>query len=149
MSPVRRELAFFLPAAAVLAADQLSKFWVRRYLDYGESLPLEAPVRLTHIANPGGVFGLVAPPSLLVVLTLVITVLLLLAYRQPVFDRGWLRPALGMIMGGGLGNLVDRLRQGFVTDFIDLRVWPVFNLGDSAVVGGVALIVYFLVAKKH
>lgn len=146
--PVRRELAFFLPAAAVLAADQLSKFWVRHYLDYGQSLPLEAPVRLTHVANPGAVFGLVAPPLLLVVLTAAVTLLLLLFYRQAAFDRGWLRPALGMVMGGGLGNLIDRLRQGFVTDFIDLRVWPVFNLGDAAVVAGIGIMVYFLMVKR-
>lgn len=145
---LRTELKFFLPALGVTAADQLSKFWVRSSLGLGESVPVLGPVRLSHVANPGAAFGLLAHPLFLALLSLAVVLLLVLSYRQPVFD-GWLmRPALGIVLGGGVGNLIDRLRYGFVTDFVDFRVWPVFNLADSAIVVGSLLLVYLLLVGQ-
>ncbi len=146
---MKRELAFFLPALGVGAADQLSKLWVRSSLALGESVPLLGPVRLNHVANPGAVFGLPAPSLVLVGLVAVIMIVLLLSYRQPYFDGWLLRPVLGMLLGGGVGNLIDRLRLGYVTDFVDLQVWPVFNLADSVIVAGTAVLMYSLMFRRR
>lgn len=144
---MKKELTFFLPALGVAVADQLSKLWIRSYLAPGDFIPV-GPVRLTHTANPGAAFGLLAHPAFLIALTAAVIVLLILSYRQPYFDSALVRPTLGLLLGGGVGNLIDRLRLGYVTDFIDLRVWPVFNLADSAVVVGTALLAYFLLLRR-
>ncbi|MEK7849150.1 MAG: signal peptidase II [Chloroflexota bacterium] len=146
---MKRELAFFLPALLVGVADQLTKLWVRSYLTVGESVPLLGPVRLTHVANPGAVFGLPGHPLVLIALILIVLFVLVLTYRQPYFDSLLLRPVLGMLLGGGVGNLIDRLRLGYVTDFVDLRVWPVFNLADSVIVVGTIALLYFVLFPKR
>lgn len=114
----------------------------------GDFYPLLAGVRLTHTTNPGAAFGLLAHPGFLTGLSLAVIAVLLLFYRQPLFDSPFLRPALGVVLGGGVGNLLDRLRQGYVTDFVDLRVWPVFNLADAAIVVGSGVLVYVLLLGK-
>jgi signal peptidase II len=145
---MKRELAFFLPALGVGVADQLSKLWVRSHLALGESVPLLGPVRLTHIGNPGAVFGLPAHPLVLIGFVAAIILVLLIWYRQPYFDGLLLRPVLGMLLGGGVGNLIDRLRLGYVTDFVDLQVWPVFNLADSVIVVGTMALMYSLIFRR-
>lgn len=146
---MKRELAFFLPALLVGGADQLTKLWVRSHLAVGESVPLLGPVRLTHVANPGAVFGLPGHPLILIGLIVIILLVLVLSYRQPYFDYLPLRPVLGMLLGGGVGNLVDRLRFGYVTDFVDLRVWPVFNLADSVIVVGTIALLYLIFFQRR
>lgn len=141
-------MSFFLPALGIAGADQLSKLWVRSYLLEGEFVPLLAGVRLSHTANPGAVFGLLAHPLFLIGLSLSVILALVLSYRQPIFDSWLMRPALGMVLGGGVGNLIDRLRLGYVTDFIDLRVWPVFNLADASIVVGSGVLAYVLLFHK-
>ena len=143
---MNRSLAFFIPALGVAAVDQLSKFWIRQNLALGQSLPPEGVIRLTHIPNQGGAFGLSASPWFLASITGVVLLSLLLFYRQ--ISSLSLRASLGLIMGGGVGNLVDRLRQGYVTDFIDLRVWPVFNLADSAITIGSLLALYLILFRR-
>ena len=141
-----RELAFFLPAIGVLVADQLSKAWVRQNLALGESLPPDAPLRLTHIHNAGAVFGITANPVFLALLNAAVLLFVLLYYRR--LSSLALRAGLGLVLGGGVGNLVDRLRMGYVTDFLDIRVWPIFNLADSAVVVGSAIVLYLVLRGK-
>ncbi|MEE8471941.1 MAG: signal peptidase II [Dehalococcoidia bacterium] len=145
-----RELFLFLPAAAVVAADQLTKVWIRSFLAYGRSIPEDGPVRLTHIENSGAAFGILANQGILITITAIAGVAaLLLYYRYPAFNIPSFQVALGMALGGAVGNLIDRLRFGQVTDFIDLRVWPVFNLADSAIVVGMGLLGLLLLIRKE
>ena len=151
-------IVFFSLTLLVIAADQLSKIWIRSNLAIGESLPETGLVRLTHISNTGAAFGLFQGHSfpLTIVALVGATVILLFAlyfYRRfPFYDRRLGKLALGLMLGGTIGNLIDRLNQGFVTDFIDIGIWPTFNVADSAVVVGVILFVYRLLvfsgAKK-
>ncbi|MDP6100606.1 MAG: signal peptidase II [Dehalococcoidia bacterium] len=145
---MNRELAFFTPAIGVVIADQLTKQWVRSSVPMDSTVSILGPVRFTHLANPGAVFGLPAHPLVLVGLIVVIMVALILSYRQSYFDGWLLRPVLGALLGGGVGNLIDRLRMGYVTDFVDLQVWPVFNLADSIIVVGTAALMYSLVFRR-
>ncbi len=136
---------FFLIALLVVATDQLSKLWIRSNLATGESLPETGLFRLTHVHNTGAVFGLFPDQSfpLAIVALIAIVVLLLLVifiYRRfPFLDSRLGKPALGLILGGTVGNLIDRLRFGYVTDFIDIGIWPAFNIADSTIVVGVIL----------
>ncbi len=141
----KRDLLFFVIAALVLAADQLTKFLIRANLSPGESIPEEGIVRLIHVTNTGGVFGLFASQTFLLVFTAVLGVVaILFYYRYLPFDSSLFRSGLGLQLGGAIGNLIDRLLYGHVTDFVYVRVWhdfhwPAFNIADSAIVVGVTM----------
>ncbi len=154
-----RSVVFFLTALLVVAADQFSKIWIRSNLATGESLPETGLFRLTHVHNTGAAFGLFQHQSftLTIVALIGIAVLLLftlLFFRHfPFLDNRLGMPALGLVLGGTVGNLIDRLRFGYVTDFIDVGIWPAFNIADSAITVGAILLAYSLLfltrAKKH
>ena len=144
----RRHLLFFSVAMSVLVADQLTKGLVRLHLIPGQSFPAQGLARITHIANSGAAFGILSNQGPLLMVTAGIGIAALLVYyRFPFFDGILTRMGLGLQLGGAAGNLVDRLQFGHVTDFIDLRVWPVFNLADSAIVVGVIILAYFLITS--
>ena len=129
---------------SVVLIDQLSKFLALQYLSSQTSILLIPQVLdLTLVRNPGVAFGLFSgyAPALFTVITVSLVLLFLIANRThgtSAADR-W---ALSLILGGAIGNWIDRLRFGAVIDFIDFRVWPVFNLADAAITIGVSL--YFI-----
>jgi len=166
-------VALFLAASLIIAADQLSKMWVRSYPE-GHLIYKAGFFRLTHVHNTGAVFGLFQGQSfaLAIVAFLGVIVFLFLALflhrRLPLLASMPNRIALGLIIGGTVGNLVDRLRfifdstagnlverlnLGYVIDFIDFRVWPAFNIADSSIVIGViifaCILLSFAIAEKH
>lgn len=146
-----RSAAFFLIALPVVAADQLSKFAIRASLSIGESFPETGFFRLTHIHNSGAAFGIFQGQSLpLTILALVsigtLLFLVIFMYRRFYFletARGKL--SLGLILGGTVGNLIDRISFGYVIDFIDIGIWPAFNIADSSVVIGAGLLAFWLI----
>ena len=140
----RQTWAFPLITLLVVVADQLSKLWIRLNLLPGQSLPEEGTLRLTYVTNKGVAFGL--PLELpLAFSILLIVVILFLVYRYS--NTLLLVIASALLLGGTIGNLIDRLRFGGVIDFIDIHLfgdfhWPAFNLADSALVIGVILLAY-------
>lgn len=128
---------------AVLLLDQATKLAALRMLADHRPHPVAgAWLFLTLARNPGGAFGILPQAAVyLTVASAVIAVAILLYARAAVTHSSLLTVALGMLLSGAVGNLVDRLRLGYVVDFIDLRVWPVFNVADIAVTAGVALVV--------
>lgn len=140
----------------VVTFDQLSKFWIRTNLLQGESLPEVGFLRLTHVMNPGFVFGLPGNRILLLVLPIlaILSIVTFFFYYLPGHCRfpmtGLCYICLGLILGGAVGNLADRLRLGYVTDFIDVRLWndfhwPAFNFADSSIVVGTCVLIYALI----
>jgi signal peptidase II len=129
-------------AGAVLLVDQVTKELALRALSDGPVDLVEGALTLRLTFNSGGAFGLLQGlPELFGVATLVIVILILVWVRK--LDEPRAAVPLGMILGGGLGNVFDRVVRDFggrVVDFIDLHVWPVFNLADSAIVIGVCLV---------
>lgn len=134
----------------VIAADRYAKEWVTSNLAIGQSWPQEAPIRLTYVVNTGAAFGLLPNYSLFLVLIAFLVIGMVLIYQRYLPARSFLvQVALGLQLGGAVGNLVDRLRYGYVIDFIDVRVWPVFNLADFSISLGVALLAYVLIFSKE
>ncbi|MCL5677274.1 MAG: signal peptidase II [Firmicutes bacterium] len=133
-------------AIAVFLLDFATKALVRHLMPGQSSLPvIRGVLYLTHVRNPGAAFGLLANQTgLFIVITLAVVALILYYARQVKGASPWMHIALGLQLGGAMGNLVDRLRFGRVTDFLDFRVWPVFNLADSAIVAGVALFFWLM-----
>lgn len=146
----RPALLFALCAALVVALDQLTKAAVSSRLFLSEPVPVLGDyVRLTLVHNTGAAFGLFPGSRLpfIIVSLLAVSVVLYLCTRETY--RGVpQRLLLGCILGGAIGNLVDRIRLGWVVDFIDVGLgpvrWPVFNVADSAVTVGVILLVWYL-----
>lgn len=128
----------YLWAVIAFTADRVSKAVVSRFMTPGESLPVvEGILHLTYVRNPGAAFGLLTGRTLLLTTITVIMVggILWWHHRSP--ERHFLSPLpAGLLVGGALGNLTDRIFHGAVTDFFDLQVWPVFNVADIAIVVG-------------
>jgi len=126
---------------AVLIADQWVKARIAAALPVGASVPLiPGLVSLTHVANRGVAFGLLADVAPLLPVLAVLTLVLLLAYNR---GRQFSSPAVAGVAcmaGGAIGNLVDRVRLGHVVDYLDVHFWPVFNLADVAIVIGAGLL---------
>jgi len=124
-------------AAAVLIADQLTKQLVRSSLALGASRHLFPGVTLVHAQNSGIAFSLLTGSDLGVIIVTFLVVAVVLTYFARQGERRGIWLACGLIVGGALGNLADRLRAGLVTDFIKLPHWPAFNLADAAITLGV------------
>lgn len=143
-------VVFFLTALLVVVADQLSKRWIRSNLEDGQSLPATGLFRLTHVHNTGLAFGLFQDHSFpltivaLIGIGVILLFVLFIYHRFPFLDSRLGKLALGLVLGGTIGNLIDRLRLGYVTDFIDIGIWPAFNIADSAIVIGVIIFAYSL-----
>jgi len=138
----RRDLPFFLLAGAVFAFDQLTKAIVRSSLALGESWPSDDwLVKITHVTNTGAAFGLFQEGGGIFTI-LAIAVAIMIIYYFPRIQRGdWaLRLAMGLQLGGAVGNLIDRLQHGYVTDFISVSSFPVFNVADTSITLGVVIL---------
>lgn len=137
-----------LTAVAVLVIDQAVKVAVRGSLQPGEEREvLGSVVQLTYVRNTGVAFGQLSGNGALVALLVAAAVGILLWYFLTHLDTPWIWLPAGMVVGGALGNVIDRVGQGAVTDYVKLPGWPSFNVADVAITGGVILMV--VVAELH
>ena len=139
-------MRLLLTALLIIIADQLSKHFITSMLQAGESIVLiENFLHITFVRNPGAAFGMLPYRTIFfVVITIVVVIFIFYYYRLLSADHRLLRFSLALLLGGAIGNLIDRLRTGYVVDFIDFKIWPpVFNVADSAIVIGIGL---FLIA---
>ena len=149
-TPLYRDWTLLQMAALVLALDQLTKFVVRQTLEWHYSWPYHGFFRFTHVQNTGSAFGLFQGHNLpLLFVSLVGVVVLAYIYRSQERPGLLMRTSIALMLGGAVGNLLDRIVQGHVTDFIDIGPWPVFNLADSAIVIGLVLMAWLLVMRRN
>ena len=129
-------------SALVLALDQAAKAAIEAHLVIGEHVDVLGPLGLTLSHNAGVAFGLAggAGAPLIAITLVALGVVAFLFARDP--TRPWMWVAAGLLAGGAIGNLVDRVRADAVTDFVDLPPWPPFNLADVAITVGVLLLVF-------
>ena len=140
---------FVLPLAVVIL-DQFSKYIVVENMALGESIPIiEEVFHLTYILNPGAAFGMFAHNRLFFIAIAVIVIGIIILARREILASPWeVKAGCGLFLGGAIGNLIDRARQGLVIDFFDFRVWPVFNIADIAICIGVGLIIWNLLKTE-
>ena len=152
-------LQLVLVAGTLVALDQLTKAVVLARMTLHESIVvIPGFFNLTRVHNPGGAFGFLAGDSgpwrhwLFLGAALLALILILYFYHQTPKNKPWLRLALGLISGGAVGNLIDRVRFGEVVDFLDFYLgqlhWPAFNIADSGVTVGVIIFIVHIVFKK-
>ncbi|MCX5725739.1 MAG: signal peptidase II [Candidatus Saganbacteria bacterium] len=141
---------FYLIAATCFFLDQLTKFLVRIYIVPGRPLNIIPGVlNLTYIKNVGAAFGILYGQTyfLLAVGVAVMAAVLYYHFRVP-RDQKLIHVSLALIFGGSLSNFLDRLLNGYVMDMIDIRFWPVFNIADTVIVIGVAILLYEILTEK-
>ena len=137
-------------SAVVIFLDQATKFWIQSRMAYGESVPVISSIfHITYILNPGAAFGILENQTWFFV-CVAFLLLAAIAYIYPRLpaDRPFLKLGAGLLTGGAIGNLIDRIRIGFVVDFFDFRVWPIFNVADICIVCGVACLAYVLLTTS-
>ena len=141
-----RILLFAIPT--VFLFDQITKYLVKSNLRLHESWPSEGFVRITYGTNSGTAFGLFPNQTVFLIVSSVLAIgFIFYFYRVHATPSRLLRLAIGLQLGGAAGNLFDRLRQGFVVDFIDVGRWPVFNIADSSIVVGIGLLIAVTMAE--
>ncbi len=147
----RQSFIFLAIAIFVVAIDQLSKWWIRSNLAPGTSLPREGIFRLTHVQNTGFAFGILTNQAFLLTIVSLISILFILFFYYRFSPPSILSTiSVGLIFGGSVGNLIDRIRLGYVTDFVDVRLWrdfhwPMWNAADASItVGAIILIISLL-----
>ena len=132
-------------ALAALGADQLTKSVVSSNLALDEGIHVVGPFSIHHVQNSGIAFGLFSSATAAVIaLTSVAVAWMLVFFARSGSRHPILPAALGLVIGGSLSNLIDRVRLGHVTDFLDFKYWPAFNLADTFIVIGVVILFFVL-----
>ncbi len=149
----------FLVAAGVVGLDQISKLWISENIGFREYLvvlpALDGWLNLTQTHNSGAAFGILPQANLLFIfVAIAVVIVIVFYYRFLPADGLMVRVSLGLQLGGALGNLVDRLRFGYVIDYIQVGVthaFPVttFNVADFSIVSGVIILAYYLLFKTR
>ena len=147
----RGDFAFLAIAAAIIVGDLVTKWIIRARLDRGDAWPdPDWNVRIVHFANTGAAFGILEGAGPLLVVTSVVGVTLILVYLfNPGVASPLVRAGLALMLGGAIGNLIDRVGDGEVTDFIKFPEWPSFNVADSAITIGVIILVWALATQTQ
>ena len=133
-----------LVAVATIAADQAVKALVRSTIERGDGVDLFLGIELVNVRNRGIAFGMFPGGGILLVLFAVVALIALLVFFVRHQDRPLVWLPTGLLIGGAAGNLIDRVREGSVTDFFDLSWFPAFNLADVAITFGVITLLYVL-----
>ncbi|HWH05466.1 MAG TPA: signal peptidase II [Gaiellaceae bacterium] len=137
----RQWLGLLAIAGAAVSADQLTKQLVASALALGEEVHVAGPISIHHVQNSGIAFGLFSDwTSIVIALTALAVVCMVVFFARAAQRHPVLPVALGFVLGGSVSNLLDRVRLGHVTDFLDITYWPAFNLADTFIVTGVAIL---------
>jgi len=145
----KKNTLVFSTALLIVILDQFTKFLVKQNFQLNQSIPIIKNIlHLTYITNTGSAFGLFKGLNWFFVFFSVIVIIAIFYYlKKIVKSRKLLQFAAGLLLGGTIGNLIDRVAYGAVIDFIDFRIWPVFNIADSAVTIGVIILIVLLWKK--
>ena len=141
-----KDWVFYLIVGAVFIFDQISKEFIRLWMPLGDSWPSTGFLRIVHGTNTGSAFGLFAGFTNLLILASILGIAAVLYYFYRQGNNAIaLRISLGLIVGGALGNLFDRVVFGKVVDFISVGWWPSFNIADSAISVGMFLLIFTMI----
>ena len=138
----------FIIVTAILALDQFTKFLASKNLFLNQSIPVISQVfHFTLIHNKGAAFGILKERVPLFIIASTLAIILLYLNIKKHRKTSLYSISLGLILSGALGNLIDRLFLGYVIDFLDFRIWPVFNIADSAITVGAILLGWSMIRK--
>ena len=135
----------------VLLADQYTKLIVQQDMIVGQTIPVIHKIfHFTYVQNSGGAFGILRGRTNLFIIISIIVILFIIYFMFKEEKKDYfIKTVFSFILGGAISNLIDRMRLGYVVDFIDFQVWPVFNIADSAISIGMVLLFIRLFFKKE
>lgn len=137
---------YIILSIVILAADMVTKYFVQRKMEPYDSIPVIKNIfHITYVQNTGAAFSILKGKiffftAVSVIITLIIIFIMI---KYPIKEKIF-GIAMAMVLGGAVGNLIDRLRYGYVVDFLDFRIWPVFNIADCAIVVGTLILAYLI-----
>jgi len=148
--PYARWVNILLIASSAFALDIFTKFVIFKNLSPDQSIAVLPNIfHITLVLNKGAAFGIFNNQTVFFIALSAITILYIIFYIWRYSSYSYLITLpLGLIMGGAIGNLVDRVRFGYVIDFLDFRIWPVFNVADSAITVGAVILMWSILLKK-
>ncbi len=136
-------------ATLVVFFDQLIKYFVDTHMAVHQSIPVVHNVLyFTYVQNFGAAFGMLSGKRAWLIIFTFIAFIFILLFHKTMGDDPLLKWALPLLIGGAIGNLLDRLRLGYVIDYVDFIIWPTFNLADMCIVVGVGLMVLQMIRKS-
>lgn len=135
----------------VFIIDQLVKHLVVSTMHLGQSLPvIKGFFHITYVLNPGAAFGMLEHQRWFFILVALAAVLLGAAFYKKLQQESFLmRSGAGLLLGGAVGNLADRIQSGLVVDFLDFRIWPVFNIADIAICAGAGILIFDIWQRRN
>lgn len=146
-------MLFWIIGVVILIFDRAAKYFITSYMKLGQTIPIIIDFfHITYVKNPGAAFGILTDKKWFFIIMTII-VLLVIIYLAHTMDKQkkLMSVALGLVAGGALGNLIDRINNGLVIDYLDFRgIWPyIFNIADSAIVVGVIFLSWQLLREKN
>ncbi|WP_297569169.1 signal peptidase II [uncultured Anaerovibrio sp.] len=134
----------FVLGIIIFVIDQLAKGYITASMHLGQSIPVVKDYfYITYVVNPGAAFGIFEHQRLFFIIVALLFVAAIVFFRKKILKENTLfQWGVGLLMGGAIGNLYDRLQNGLVIDFFDFRFWPVFNIADVAICIGAAFIMF-------
>ena len=150
----RNQSILYYIAVMSITLDQYTKHLVRGSIEYGEIVIVHPVLRdifdLTYTTNTGAAFGMFQSGGRVFAAVASVVVMAIMYFNLTLFgEQIWLRTALGLQMGGAVGNLIDRIRFGMVTDFLHLHYWPIFNVADSCITVGAVMLAVFMLREMR
>ncbi len=135
----------------VLLADQYTKLIVQQDMIVGQSIPIIHRIfHFTYVQNTGGAFGILRGRTNFFIVVSIIVILFIIYFMLKEEKKDtFVQVVFSIVLGGAISNLIDRMRLGYVVDFVDLQVWPVFNIADSAISVGMVLLLIRLFFRKE
>ena len=139
----------FLISAAIFFIDQVTKLFIISRFEVNDSVPIiKNFFHLTFVTNTGSAFGMLKDSALLLIFFSIVVLFSAIYYSRKITEKEkWMQVALGLLIGGTLGNLLDRFIYGYVIDFLDFRIWPVFNIADSSITISAAILIMLIMKK--
>ena len=135
----------------IILLDQIIKYFVSTNMFLGQSIPVLPQIfHLTYIQNPGAAFGILEDQRYLFILIAAVLIVAVIYFYKKIIQLSKLfQVGIALLFGGAIGNMIDRIFIGRVIDYMDFRIWPVFNLADIAIVSGCAIIAFNLLFKTE
>lgn len=136
----------FLLALLIIVLDQVIKYYISSNMFVGQSIPIVPQIfHLTYILNPGAAFGILENQQwLFILIAIALIVVVIYFYKRIKCLAKSFQVGIALLFGGAIGNMIDRIFIGKVVDYMDFRIWPVFNLADVAIVLGCAIVAFYL-----
>ena len=136
----------YLLISIIVFMDQLIKYYILNNFNHGQSLAvIKGVFHLTYVQNTGAAFGIFKNANTFFIIVSIAIILFLLVYRYYYLKSNvYINISIALIIGGAIGNLIDRILLNYVVDYLDFRVWPVFNLADSAIVVGAGILTIYI-----